>query len=276
MFRVIIFVLMVFTLMSHSVFAEESQRMVILTDKSAYVEGEIITISGRINQIISGTPVTLQIFSDKNQIEISQVNVTQNGEFTDKIVTGGPLWKNEGKIVIKATYGDISSEKTVDFFKNTSGQYFDEPFEVNVPDAGTFDVFYTIKGGNVNSVDLNQKNLSIVFNINTISDGVLDVKLFRDHIDSVSNSGEDIDFIVLVYEKDNSAIPIQTDYKKINKTDDFREISVTIEKDDVKVEIIGTHVVPEFGTITMIVLAVAIVSIIAVSAKSRLSIMPRI
>ncbi|MBT6646531.1 MAG: PEFG-CTERM sorting domain-containing protein, partial [Thaumarchaeota archaeon] len=38
----------------------------------------------------------------------------------------------------------------------------------------------------------------------------------------------------------------------------------------------GTHVVPEFGTIAMIVLAVAIVSIIAVSAKSRLSIMPRI
>ena len=43
-----------------------------------------------------------------------------------------------------------------------------------------------------------------------------------------------------------------------------------------KIGIIGTHVVPEFGTIAMIVLAVAIVSIIAVSAKSRLSIMPRI
>jgi len=42
------------------------------------------------------------------------------------------------------------------------------------------------------------------------------------------------------------------------------------------IEIVGTHVVPEFGTIAMIVLAVAIVSIIAVSAKSRLSIMPRI
>ena len=44
----------------------------------------------------------------------------------------------------------------------------------------------------------------------------------------------------------------------------------------VKIEIVGTHVIPEFGTIAMIVLAVAIVSIIAVSAKSRLSIMPRI
>ena len=41
-------------------------------------------------------------------------------------------------------------------------------------------------------------------------------------------------------------------------------------------EIIYFNVVPEFGTIAMMVLAVAIVSIIAVSAKSRLSIMPRL
>jgi len=51
---------------------------------------------------------------------------------------------------------------------------------------------------------------------------------------------------------------------------------IPVKDGDTKIEIVGTHVVPEFGTIAMIVLAVAIVSIIAVSAKSRLSIMPRI
>ena len=35
------------------------------------------------------------------------------------------------------------------------------------------------------------------------------------------------------------------------------------------------QVVPEFGTIAVMILAVAIISIIAVTAKSRLSIMPR-
>jgi predicted secreted protein with PEFG-CTERM motif len=39
--------------------------------------------------------------------------------------------------------------------------------------------------------------------------------------------------------------------------------------------VIGTFVIPEFGTIAVMILAVAIISIIAVSAKSRLSIMPR-
>ena len=45
---------------------------------------------------------------------------------------------------------------------------------------------------------------------------------------------------------------------------------------DVPGEIATKQVVPEFGTIAVMILAVAIISIIAVSAKSRLSIMPRL
>ena len=42
-----------------------------------------------------------------------------------------------------------------------------------------------------------------------------------------------------------------------------------------KIEIVGSHVVPEFGTIAMIILAVAIVSIIAITAKTRTSLIPK-
>ena len=72
------------------------------------------------------------------------------------------------------------------------------------------------------------------------------------------------------------------DYLKAYKSFEYASNHFILKGDhriyhkDVKIEIVGTHVVPEFGTIAMIVLAVAIVSIIAVSAKSRLSIMPRI
>jgi len=125
-------------------------------------------------------------------------------------------------------------------------------------------------------MELDEKNLSLIINISTNSDGVLDIKLLRDNIDSLSNDKKDIDFIVLVYEKENSTLPIQTAYKKIQKDDSYRSLSIPIKNGDVMVKIVGTHVIPEFGTIAMIVLAVAIVSIIAVSAKSRLSIIPRI
>ena len=132
-----------------------------------------------------------------------------------------------------------------------------------------------MKGGEIISIDLNQKNLSLVINLNANSDGVLDIKLLRDSIDSLSNVGQNIDFIVLMYEKENSMSPIQTEYKKVNQNDDYRELSIPIKKGDVKVEIIGTQIIPEFGTIAMIVLAVAIVSIITVSTKSRLRFIPQ-
>ena len=42
-----------------------------------------------------------------------------------------------------------------------------------------------------------------------------------------------------------------------------------------EVEILDGHVVPEFGVIAAMILAVAIVSIIVVTAKTKLSIVPR-
>jgi len=276
MLKIVFFVLILFALITPgAAFAQDTNRVSLQTDKDAYVEGDIITISGKVNQVIIGMEASIQIFSGTNQIGISQVKVSKDGEFTDKITAGGPVWKNEGQITIKVTYGETSVEKMIDFFKETSGEYI-SLYEVKIPNEGTFDVYYTMKGGNISSIDLNQKNLSLVFNLITNSDGVLDVKLPRDNIDSLSNAGQDIDFIVLVYEKDNSMVPIQTEYTKVVQDNDFRELSIPIKENDVKVEIIGTQIIPEFGTIAMIVLAVAIVSIIAVSAKSRLSIMPRI
>ena len=42
------------------------------------------------------------------------------------------------------------------------------------------------------------------------------------------------------------------------------------------IEIVGSHVVPEFGTIAMIVLAVAIVSIIVLTTKTRTQLIPKL
>ena len=53
------------------------------------------------------------------------------------------------------------------------------------------------------------------------------------------------------------------------------EVTVMFLAGAEEIEIIGTFVVPEFGTIAAMILAVAIISIIAISSKSRLSIMPR-
>ena len=251
-----------------------AQKITLTADNTAYQEGDVITITGTIEKVIPGMPVTLQIFFEKNLIQVSQVKVSQDGKFTDTFTAAGPQWQNEGTVTINADYGGESTELNIQFFKNTSGE-FTSNYEVKIPEGGTFDVPYTMKGGIITAMNLNQENLSLMINIATSSDGNLNINLPRDGIDSVDNNGKDIDFIVLMYEG-NSEIPIQTDFKKGDMEDGFRSIEIPVKDGDTKIEIVGTHVVPEFGTIAMIVLAVAIVSIIAVSAKSRLSIMPRI
>ena len=251
-----------------------AQKITLTADNTAYQEGDVITITGTIEKVIPGMPVTLQIFFEKNLIQVSQVKVSQDGKFTDTFTAAGPQWQNEGTVTINADYGGESTELNIQFFKNTSGE-FTSNYEVKIPEGGTFDVPYTMKGGIISAMNVNQKNLSLVINIATSSDGNLNINLPREGIDSLDNNGQDIDFIVLMYEG-NSGIPIPTDVRKIEADNEFRSIDIPVKDGDTKIEIVGTHVVPEFGTIAMIVLAVAIVSIIAVSAKSRLSIMPRI
>jgi len=55
-----------------------------------------------------------------------------------------------------------------------------------------------------------------------------------------------------------------------------RTLHIDYEAGTEKIEIVGSHVVPEFGTIAMIVLAVAIISIIAITAKTKTSLIPKL
>ena len=64
--------------------------------------------------------VSLQIFFEKNLIQISQVKVSQEGKFTDTFTAQGPQWNNEGKVIIKASYGgDTSTELSIEYFSKT-------------------------------------------------------------------------------------------------------------------------------------------------------------
>jgi len=55
-----------------------------------------------------------------------------------------------------------------------------------------------------------------------------------------------------------------------------RTLHIDYEAGTERIEIVGSHVVPEFGTIAMIVLAVAIISIIAITAKTKTSLIPKL
>ena len=278
----LVLLIMSFVVISVSpAFGQESlsgQVIILNTDKGAYNDGDVITLTGSVEKVVAGLDMSIQIFSEvdgkTNLVEIAQVVVTEDGQFTKTFVARGSQWQNEGTVIIKATYGQESNELSVKFFKQ-SGTDFISSYEVDIPQGGTFDINYTIKGGILKSINLNENDLSLDIEINTDSNGSLNIEIPRNSLDSVDENGFDNDFIVLIYTSDDE-YPAQSDYNELENTDQVRSLYVPLKDGDNKIQIIGTHVVPEFGTIAAIILAVAITSIIVLSAKTKLSIMPKL
>ena len=278
----IILLLILFSTVSISpVFAEQlsgAQTIFLFTDKTAYYEGDIITVTGSVDKVVEGLDMSIQIFAQSggaaNLVEIAQVGVTEDGQFTKTFVARGSQWQSEGSVIIKATYGQESNEVNVKFFKQTN-ENFASSYEVIIPEGGgTFDIDYTLKGGILGLIQINQNELALDISINTDSDGSLDIKIPRDYLDSIDQNGLDTDFIILIHRDGQD--PIQTDFTETEVDDEIRSLYIPLKNGDKKIQIVGTHVVPEFGTIAAIILAVAITSIIVLSAKTKLPIFTKL
>ena len=117
------------------------------TDNPTYDEGDSIIISGNIDTIIGDTPVTLQLFKDGNMIEIAQIIVSKDGNYSYSVIAEGSLWQNSGEYVVKVTYGEGNIAETAFSYTPTSEILTtSDIFEVDAGSSGTFDLPYTIKG----------------------------------------------------------------------------------------------------------------------------------
>ena len=142
-------------------------------------------------------------------------------------------------------------------FAQTSQQY-----SVKDTQSGqSFVVNYGITGATLDSVSINHQDTSVIVYIKSTSDGNLTIAMPRALIDAKAGTGDD-QFFVLVDGAD-------TDFTE-SKTNIDRTVTVSFPQDTQQIEIIGTQVIPEFGGLAFVVLVVAIVSIVAISAKTRL------
>jgi len=126
---------------------------------------------------------------------------------------------------------------------------------------------HDITGGKVLSVSPDTEASSLIITLETTESGSITMTLPRDVIDAKIGDEDDAFFVLVDGE--------EVEFEEAS-TDMDRTLTIMFPAGVDKIEIIGTFVVPEFGTITMMILAVAIISIVAVSSKSRLSIMPRL
>lgn len=126
---------------------------------------------------------------------------------------------------------------------------------------------HEISGGQVTSMTADGSQNSVIIEVDSTDDGQITVTLPRDVVDATIGD-EDDEFFVLV---DNEEVAFEE-----TKTSTDRTLTIEVPAGTETIEIIGTFAIPEFGTIAAMILGIAIVSIIAITAKTKLSVMPRI
>jgi len=251
---IIFYTLMILGVMSIGTAFAEGSLISVQTDDSSYTEGDTILISGKIITIIGDTQVTMQLFQGGNLIEIAQIKVAQDGNYSHIVIAQGPLWKNQGAYMVKVTYGEGNVAETLfDYTPELEIIETTKDFPVDAGSSGTFDVKYIISRGIVESIDIEPENLGLLVKINSLGDGKIILELPREYIDAEKQNGEDEKYIILI----NDA---QTTYEETSSDSTIRTIEINFDKGDSQIQIIGTHVIPEFGTIVMIILTIGILA----------------
>jgi len=120
--------------------------------------------------------------------------------------------------------------------------------------------YISTSGAPVTSITANADDDSVIIAIDATDDGVLSVTLHSE----VITAFDDGTYFVLI------------NNEEVEFEQSGNSLTIPYEAGNEKVEIVGSHAVPEFGTIAMIILAVAIVSIIAITAKTRTTLIPKL
>ena len=266
----IIFTLMLGILVFHTAEAEES--LSVSTSNDVYYDGDYIVIFGSVKTIFENMPITIQIYYDTNLITIAQPDVAKDGTFAASFYATGTKWSEDGTYTVRVQYTSTEmGTTTFEFFNQMIGES-SEIFPVDIPNSGTFDVGYTMRGGEVNDIQMVKERYSLLVAIDAVSNGNLILKLPKDSFDA-QNDGKNGDFIILV-SKDHANVGenfVQVEYEEIAVSSDYRTIRIPLEEGDKWVEVIGTYVIPEFGSIVIIILVVSVSSAIIIS-KSRVSV----
>lgn len=251
------------------------------TDKDVYEHTDTITITGTVFPVDENeVPVSILFVNQYNSIvEIDQLFVNSDGSWSGQIILNpeNRLQSEDGVYEIRAQYGSTKITTSIEL---TNAVETSEGVEMGTAVTGTAvtgtdvtgpsgEPFYKLAGGQVDYDETcnsnpaffaNADDDSIVIYLDPTNDGILTVTLHEDLIKPF----EDGTFAVIVNNQE------MQDFTQIGNT-----LTIPCVVGTEKIEIYGSWAIPEFGVIAAMILAVAIVSIIVVTAKTKLSLVPR-
>jgi len=222
-------------------------------------------------------PVTIMLINQYTSIvEINQLVVNSDGSWSGQIVLNpeNRLQSEDGVYEIRAQYGSTKITTSIEL---TNAVETSEGVGTEVVTAVTGttvtgpsgESFYKLGAGQIEydvtcnatpGFFANADDDSIVIYLDPTDNGIITVTLHDDLIKPF----EDGTFVVIV---DNQEMQ---DFTQIGNT-----LTIPCVAGIEKIEIHGSWAIPEFGVIAAMILAVAIVSIIVITAKTRLSLVSR-
>ena len=249
-------------------FAQENQSLTITTEKESYSAGEPIQIVGLVESKVTDFKVTLRVFNPVNNlITIDELDVNDDGTFHGEIPTSiGGLWEKDGTYTIIANY--YASEVATTQFEY--GVMISAGVQDVVPEFSVtededylqstmledYELGYELTGAKIIRITPDIEMKSLIFEIETYSDGELRITLPKDVIDT-----DEEGFFILVD-------GIETNHEAVSNLENWSFV-IPFSYGSEEIEIIGTFVIPEFGTIAVLVLVTSIAVIVMISAKNK-------
>jgi hypothetical protein len=180
------------------------------------------------------------------------------------MVVGGDLAKS-GEWQVLASYNLEEVETSFELSQTGGGGGGGSPdtptFNLRVNDR-TYPIEYelTDDSGQIEEMVVNYDKKRLVISIDSEQDGELTIVLPRDLIDAADN-GTDREYVVTT--RDNAVgDDVVVDFEESQNDDETRTLVIQYEGGTDIIEIAGTTIVPEFGLVSALILAVAIAGII--------------
>jgi predicted secreted protein with PEFG-CTERM motif len=264
------------TSIQQDAFAQQNQGMMITA--TADKGSDTITVTGK--TISSLTDVTFRVTSPSgnNIVAVGQISPDDDGNFVKEFKVG-PIWAESGFYEITAMQGiGVNSLYTLSVLVEVTNSMTER---TSVTESNMEGIF-TSNENNV-TIDVGLmldaiivENGSTMFEVTGMTDRVsqditLTVVAPNGNVMTVDQISPNLDGEFAAEIMVGGSLWKQDGIYTVT-VQQFEDPKYTASK---AVDILDGVVVPEFGTIAAMILAVAIISIIAVSAKSRLSIIPR-
>jgi len=248
---------------------EDNDILYVLTDSDTYDHDSKIRITGNVGNLRDGAQLTVVVTGPNgNLVTVDQFAPNSNGDYSMMIDTSSKFMKYDGTYKIKVQYddNDIIVRTTVELvggleLGSLSSHDEHEHGGIEMFDV-TSELSFNASSGEVHAIMANPFDSTLVITMHDVEDdGELSITLSDDVIEPFGDGG----FFILVNGEENH------DYEQNGNF-----VIIPYEAGTSTIEIIGVSVVPEFGAIAGLVLAVAIISIIVLSAKTRLNVIPKI